>query len=116
MRYINPEPITRIVAQKALGSRDPAVVCDALVRIALHDVDWRWAQEVFLEYVNSRDNDVRGVAVTCIGHLARIHRRLDLERVLPVLESMLSDPDVGGRAEDAISDIGVFIMSTEEND
>jgi hypothetical protein len=41
--------------------------------------------------------------------LARIHGTLDLDRVEPKLRELRKDPDVGGRAEDALDDIQKFM-------
>jgi len=38
-----------------------------------------------------------------------MHGKLDLEIVIPVLDSMRDDEQVGGRAEDALDDIRMFI-------
>ena len=52
---------------------------------------------------------VTGLAVTSLGHIARIHRQLDLDKVLPVLEKLRSDPEIGGRVEDALDDIRKYL-------
>lgn len=80
-----------------------------LVRLAFHDSDWRWVQSRCLEYSGHPDADVRGAAVTCLGHIARIHRQLDLDEVLPVLERLHRDPDLFGHAEDSLNDIEHFM-------
>lgn len=40
--------------------------------------------------------------------VARIHRQLDLDRVLPVLKHLESDAEIGWRVRDALDDIDVF--------
>ncbi len=62
-----------------------------------------------LEMTHHYDVEVRGTAVTCLGHLARLHRDLDLPLVLPTLQALRSDPGMGGRAEDALDDIRTFV-------
>jgi hypothetical protein len=52
---------------------------------------------------------VRWVAAICFGHLARIHRQLDLELVLQRLVEMRSDPLVSTAADDALEDIKFFL-------
>jgi hypothetical protein len=49
------------------------------------------------------------VAATCLGHLAIIHRQLDIELVLPRLAEMKSDAQVAARVEDALEDIKFFL-------
>ena len=81
-------PITQSEAEAGLASGVPDTICDALVRITYHDPDWRWVQEKCLELAGHADPQVAGLAVTCLGHLARIHRVLDLEKVLPTLRRL----------------------------
>lgn len=90
--------------------RGPAPeVIEALLSAALHDPDWRWVQAHCLRFARHEDPGVRGVAATCLGHLARLHRQLDLDAVVPVLEALRRDPQVVGPAEDALDDIETFI-------
>lgn len=109
MRYEDVLPITRQEAEDAFVSGNPNEVCNALVRVAYHDPDWRWVQAQCLRFGKHPDPDVRGLAATCIGHLVRIHGVLDMELVLPVLEGLLKDPEVSGRAQDALDDIKVYL-------
>jgi hypothetical protein len=109
MRWQEVIPITRDDAQVALDSDSPSIVCDALVRITYHDPDWRWVQEQLLKFSKHSNADIRGLAATCFGHLARIHRVLDLKLVLPVLSELLRDSEVSGRAQDALDDIRIYL-------
>jgi hypothetical protein len=84
-------------------------VCATIIRAAHHVEDWRWVEERALQLLQSADVEVRGAAVTALGHLARIHRRLDLERVVPALAALRNDPALEGRVEDAMDDIRTFI-------
>jgi hypothetical protein len=87
------------------------VVCDALVRLALHDGDWQWVESKCIAFTDHPDAEVRGTAVTCLGHLARLHHRLDLAKVLPVLARLRSDPEMGGRVGDALDDIASYVSA-----
>jgi hypothetical protein len=76
---------------------------------ALHDPDAAWVTDRALRLVNSPDFGVRAAAVTALGHLARIHRAIDEERVVPVLRRLSNEPEIAGRVEDALDDIAVFV-------
>jgi hypothetical protein len=52
---------------------------------------------------------MRGLAATCLGHVARIHKRLDLDLVLGALVPLKSDPVIGGYVRDALDDIKFFL-------
>jgi hypothetical protein len=62
-----------------------------------------------LESLDDPAVDVRAMAASCLGHLARIHRGLDLHRVAPALIAGLETAVVGSRARDALDDIETFI-------
>lgn len=110
MRYEEPQPIERSDAERAFASGDPAHITDALVRATHSDPDWMWLQKQCVRFLSSDSAEVRGLAATCLGHIARIHGRLDLDTVIPLLTRAKSDPVTGGRAEDALDDISTFIM------
>src|SRR5215208_2882199 len=99
--YEEPQPISRDEACSVLATNKPENICSALVSIALHDPDWQWAQERCLEFARYPDARVRQVAATCIGHVVRIRRTLDLETVTPVLHQLFNDTEgyVSGCAE-----------------
>jgi hypothetical protein len=109
LRYEEPEAMDRRTAELALRGSDSAAISRALLAVALHDPDWTWVQEHCLRLLSAADPDVRGLAATCLGHLARIHGTLDLDRVEPKLRELRKDPEVGGRAEDALDDIQQFM-------
>jgi hypothetical protein len=105
MQYQAVTPIRRAEAIQTFTSGDAWNICDALVRVAYFDPDWRWVQSKCIEFSSHPDAAVRIVTATCLSHVARIHRKLDLDKVLPVLRSLLDDPEVNGTAEDALEDV-----------
>jgi hypothetical protein len=108
MNYQHVQPFSRRTAEIAFASGNIKNVCEALVSVALHDCDWRWAQDTCLNFLNSESLEVRGIAATCLGHIARIHRQLDKEKVLAALRKHLNEEAMAGRIEDAMDDIGMF--------
>jgi hypothetical protein len=107
--FDQPIPISRRAATKAFMSWDSRQICSALVCVAFYDRDWRWSQDRFLEFLSNNDPAIRGLAATCRGHLARIHGKLDTERVLPALKLSCNDPEISGRVEDALDDIKMYL-------
>ncbi|MCI3276056.1 hypothetical protein [Streptomyces cylindrosporus] len=80
----------------------------ALLRLTCDDPDRAWVEAVVLDCLSpGADPQVRALAVTCLGHLARIRREVS-GRIVRRLEELLDDPVLGGRAEDALDDIAVF--------
>lgn len=96
-----------------LRSGNGQAIAEALVGLAYHWPDWQRVQDICLSLLDHPDSGVRAIAVTCLGHVARIHGELDTARVLPQLRALLQDPDLSGRAEDAIEDIESFTTNPE---
>ena len=111
--YEEPLPIARDEAETIFRSQDRRAISDALVRVTFHDSDWRWVQDWCLRFAEHSDPELRGVAATCLGHLARIHRTLDWDKVILALERLRADRAVGGQAEDALADIRRFRRDDE---
>lgn len=53
-------------------------ILETLLGAAYYDSDWRWVQGVCLRFLDHANLGVRSNAAICIGHIARIHRNLDL--------------------------------------
>ncbi|MCD5989803.1 hypothetical protein KDX30_18070 [Pseudomonas sp. CDFA 553] len=109
MNYQGPQTINRKAVEKAFASRDVKSICEALVSVALNDPDWRWAQSKCLDLLDNESPDVRGLAATCLGHIARIHRQLDKEKVLIALREHLDDSTISGQIADALDDVDMFL-------
>jgi len=84
---------------------------DGLLSLALYADDWKFAQDICTKYSRHKDENVRGIAILCFGHIARLHRKLDLDMVLPIIKEATNDqsPFVRGHAESALDDIEIFI-------
>jgi len=67
-----------------------------------------------MEYLENDDLVLRGLAVTCLGHVARIHEKLDKEKVIPALEKHIDDNRLRCRFFDAFDDIGMFLKMSDE--
>ena len=109
MKYVELPPIARAEVLRRIGAGYPSEIAEGLLRSAQHDPDWKWVQELCLQLLGHKNDDVRRAAITSLGHLARIHSILDLEIVLPRLEVLRSHPTLGGTIEDALDDIRIFV-------
>jgi hypothetical protein len=109
MHYEELSPISREEAHDALSRDDDTyVLCQSLLRIALHEEDWAWVLEHLGRFLLHPNPEVRGVAVSSIGYLVRIHRAIDVSRVLPVLYALQADSYVASRVRDTLEDIRQF--------
>jgi hypothetical protein len=108
--FRNPPPATPGEVRAAFGRGDLDAALDAMVGCALHgEGDWREAQELYLALLDHPDHQVQALAATCLGHLARVRRRLDEGRVVGALRAARARPHVRGTAGDALDDIGLFL-------
>ena len=109
VRYEDPAALSRQQLECEFDSDSGVRIADALVSAALHEADWPWVQDWCMRFAGHSDVDVRRVAITCLGHLARLHHTLDLDRVLPLLAVKLNDTALQGTVEDTLSDIRMFV-------
>ncbi|MFD4639282.1 hypothetical protein ACFWN2_18330 [Lentzea sp. NPDC058436] len=79
----------------------------AMLALVRHDPERAQLQRILLGVVDGADRQLAQLAVTCLGHVGRIDRVV-LPEVVPRLRALLGDPQLGGRAEDALGDIGHF--------
>jgi len=106
--YQNIFPIDKASAENIFSSNDVEKICYAMVAIAFHEQDWKWVQDKCLHFLTSANPQISGLAATCLGHIARIHGQIEKGKVIPLLQSRLSNTNIAGRIEDALSDIEMF--------
>jgi hypothetical protein len=98
-------------ALQELKSNDERRIVNALLGLALNEQDWKWVQDICIKFSSHSSHSVRGIAILCFGHLARIHRELEIEKVLPIVKKALYDSNdfVKGHANNALDDIQFFL-------
>lgn len=107
-KYHNVFPLNKDSAERMFASNDVEKICNALLAIAFHEKDWKWAQDKCLAFFFSDNPDISGLAATCLGHIARIHHQIEKDKVISILRGKLGDRRIAGRIEDAIDDIEMF--------
>jgi hypothetical protein len=109
MQYEELEPISHDEASDTFTRDDDTyATCRSLLRLALHDEDWRWTLDQILRFVRHPNPEVRAVAVSSIGYLVRIHRGIDVSAALPMLYALQADSYVATRVRDTLEDIRQF--------
>ena len=114
MAHLEYKPVpefTRVELVRALDSNDAERIASALYSATRHDPDWQWVQERLLRFVGHEHRAVRWAAATCLGDLAMFHRTLDRDRVVPILEQALLDPEIRDAAEMSLSFVKQFVAS-----
>jgi len=92
-----------------LESGNETAIVDALLSAASYDADWQWVQSVCLRFLDHPAKNVRWNAVTGLGYVARIHGKLEKETVVPRLQALRTDSDIGSNVEDALEDINWYL-------
>lgn len=91
-----------------LGSPEVGVSPRALLAMTFDDPDRERVEAVLFDCLSpAADPQIRVLAVTCMGHVGRIHGAVSAD-VVRRLEELLDDPALGGVAEDALGDIAAF--------
>jgi hypothetical protein len=97
-------------------SGSPTEICATLLAASLNEEeDWEWVQEQCLEFLCHPTFEIRSLAATCLGHMARIHRKLDREIVLPALKECLDDEGMDKSIEGALADIYKYVLVFENS-
>jgi hypothetical protein len=109
MLYEEVNPMSREDAELALRGPDPAALVKALLSVTYYDPDRQWVEARCLELLQAPIEMVKHAAITCLGHLARIHGKVDLTIVLPALQAMRNQPSLIGTIDDALDDISMFV-------
>ena len=107
MNYEELSPISREEADAALSRDDDTyVLCQSILRIALHEADAVWALEHVGRFLLHPHPEVRAVAVSGVGYVVRIHRA---SRILPALYALQADAYVSSRVRETLEDIRQFV-------
>ena len=88
-----------------------------LIRSAESGSDYGSALDLAIQYATSSDDGLRTNAFQCFGYMARVYRKLDLDRVLLILRHAAkgdSDWRARGAAQDALGDMTMFLPSFKE--
>jgi len=106
--YKEPENIDKNKFLKVIASGVTTLMCDAIVGAAYSINDYDWLLQQYVSLLKHTDLEVREVAITCIGHLARLNEDANKNELLGILVPLLSDNDLAGGTEDAIDDVNIF--------
>ena len=109
LQYKEVELISREKLERDLASGDEATIADALYSATRFSEDWQWPQSICLDRVSSPMLLVRWAAVTCLGDIAFLRRRLDKRRVVAALEGAIKDPTISDPASYSLSMVKQFI-------
>jgi hypothetical protein len=108
LKYESVPPITREELAVQLESDSPQIVANALYAATRHEEDWVWVQDQCLKALSSPEVSVRWAAATCLGDLAFLRRPLNVEAVIPALETATKDSAIADPAAFSLSMVRQF--------
>lgn len=89
-------------------NKDTEGVCNLLLQVTFQSDDFKWVQDLCLKLIDLYDLNISGLAITCLGHLARIHGNIEKKVVLKKLNDNLENKIISDRIQDAIDDINTY--------
>ncbi len=101
---------SREIELQNIKSLDDAVASKALLSITFNDDDWRFIQNLCIELIVTNDRNSGLLAVTCIGHIARMHHKIEKRKIAKAFKKRAGNTDFEGRINDALKDIEMFVQ------
>lgn len=93
-----------------LEGNDFGSVIMALLSGVQYSGQYKLAVDSTRKFLSHHDESVRGIAVECIGHIARLWKKLPTDLVEAAHKAMKDESDwVRGKASDTLDDLEVFI-------
>lgn len=72
--------------------------------------DGDWLENFYMQYARSDNIDIARLSLTCMGHLARIHRNINTDKIISFLKEMEnSTKELNGTIQDVLDDIDIFM-------
>ena len=118
MKFDQPEPLSRDTLSRELASNDQSRISRALIAAALNESDRLYVESQIVNFLAHPDPFVRGIAALAAGHVARIHRSLTVDRIVPLIKQLLDDanPQTRDTAQNALDDIQMFLVKLKPNE
>ena len=113
VKFEQPSPLSREAIAREIASNDTARIATAIIAAALHDNDRFYVESLIVELLRHPDPWVRGVSAMAAGHVARSHRALSMDRIVPMISELLADPRTRGNAQDALDDVTMFVTASD---
>ncbi|HAV5499482.1 hypothetical protein ACKESD_17910 [Acinetobacter baumannii] len=108
--YDDVKKMTKSEIAAGLASKKDKEISQALLSYIFFGESWEDKQKLCLELLHSSSKNIVLLAITCLGHIARIHSQLDKEKVILALESVKElNRDFEGVIDDSIDDIEMFL-------
>lgn len=101
-KYVPPESITRPEFNNIVQNGTSSEVCQAIVDITHSGQDYAWIRERLETMLGHDNSDVRGVTITCIGHLARLYDVSNIDDLVELIAPLGVDKELNGLVEETL--------------
>lgn len=109
MKYEEIPDLSREEIERDLMSDDEYANSVALLSASMHDPDHEWVQSKCIDFLRTPSFNRRYAALVSLGHLVRLHGRLDTDTILPLLNDVEADPGLAYDVELLRHDIKVHM-------
>lgn len=111
MKYESIKEYSEAEIKKALTDNKADELFYVVLSVAFYSDDFEYAENICIQLSNQKHFNVRGNAIQGFGHIARIHGKLNKNKIKPIIENALKDKNeyVRGNANDAKDDTEIFL-------
>lgn len=114
--FTNKDPIDRLEAEKAFLSKDPEKILDALIRVTFFDPEPFYIQQKCIECLKIDNIDLQREVLICLGHLARMHGKVNLAIITPLLDQLKENKELKENVEEALSEFEDYLTVKRQSD
>jgi hypothetical protein len=109
MRYKEIPELSRDEIEEEFSTDDDCRKTIALLSAALYLPDREWVESKCVEFLTTPSFHLNYAAIVSLSHLVRIHRRLDLKAIQPLLEQAESRGDLAGDVQVLRDEIEIYM-------
>jgi hypothetical protein len=108
LQYRDPERVALQEAIEVFRTRRVDETVRTLLGMSLNGQNLDFVLSWCLFFLGHVDDRLAGAAAVSIGHLARVHRHMNTDVVIPALEMVRDEGRIAGQVGDALEDISLF--------
>ncbi|MCY8937862.1 CPCC family cysteine-rich protein [Peribacillus frigoritolerans] len=96
---------------KLINSGDTEKVINGLLELSVSSDDLDFVQDIMVMYSEYEDVKIRGTAILCLGHIAKVYKKINKELVLLIINQGFQDESSFVREQSrlALDDINFYI-------
>ncbi|MFJ8072319.1 CPCC family cysteine-rich protein [Peribacillus sp. NPDC096447] len=96
---------------KLINSGDTEKVINGLLELSVSSDDLDFVQDIMVMYSEYEDAKIRGTAILCLGHIAKVYKKINKELVLLIINQGFQDESSFVREQSrlALDDINFYI-------